>query len=193
MRKVAILGPLVVVIMGQSQVVLAESKFSPAMEHVIKKLNTLSGVELCTQKWNLLWPLAKKGDLAARAYLAMSMGPMMHTDTTIPPGRSGDYVSRWRDVQIMTVHSLGASLDNSEGDKMFYSIAHSVLDRTMHHKFNQCMAEERYKECAAIAVDEKSVPPFESYVIEIDALTAQGLKPTCQEDGYNRPSSGVKE
>lgn len=193
MFKVVLSSLMVVLFLCQPQMVRAEEGFSPEMQQAVKKLDALSGIELCVEKWNVLWPLAKKGDLVARSYLAMSMGPMMHTDTTIPPGRSGDYVTRWRDVQIMTVHSLGVSWDNAEGNKMFYSLANSVLGQAMHHKFNECMVEERYEECAAIAVEEKSVPSFESYVIEIEALAARGLKPTCQEDGYNRRKVGVKE
>lgn len=183
MLKVVLIG-FVISLLTFPQPAQAADMLSPGMLSAEKRLNNLSGVELCVETWNVLWPLAKEGDLQARMALVWQVMPLMHMDMVVPPGRSGDYISKMRDARILFAHGLGAWIKNSEAHKDI-KLFSFIFEGIGSEKFNECISEERYDECAAIAVEENKIPSFESYAAEMDALAAQGFKPSCIEDGRN--------
>lgn len=139
----------------------------------------------CEDRWDLFWPFAKEGNLDARAHLLFLLAPALHNDMLYAPGRSGDNVSQLRDIAIMAAHSLGYHHKKPEVNEHYAGIIDQFLINTPavkwgNGKFRNCLIKKGLiAECAQVAVEEKIVPSFETYVAEIDALTAQGYKATC--------------
>lgn len=181
MFRVVLIGALLWFAGGLPQSARAEDGATTA-EAALKAIDGLPRMERCIAAWDVMWPLAKKGDAAARLYLAVSVMPMMHMDMLVPPGRTGDFVSRFRDVQIMFMYGMSAAEkifpaeDDMDGFKF---ISESLHD----YEVDRCVSERRYDECAAIAVERKRIPAFDDYAAEIDALVAQGFKASCVLDG----------
>lgn len=141
--------------------------------------------------WDIVWPLAKEGNPAARAALSMALMPMMDLPQLLMPGNEGDRLSEIRDIAVMLTYSLDYYLDyytytHGEDDgfsPMFLSSMYELAgfgqggdQRSI--VFMECVAEER-KNCAALALKENIVPRFEVYAAQIDAFLAAGMKPKC--------------
>jgi|GEM_PF-3366602 len=147
--------------------------------------------EKCQLNWDLAWPWAKRGNLQARA--------MIYALLTIPkrqrlvmPGLPTDDLSLFRDTIILYVHSLGFQYEDVV-DEDILSVSgemaafhqgeigrlYSVPSARLRACIKAAHSREAAQQCAEVAVDEGIVPSFESYAAEVDALIAQGLRPTC--------------
>ncbi|MCC7305011.1 MAG: hypothetical protein IT558_01995 [Alphaproteobacteria bacterium] len=147
-----------------------------------KSLENLVQEEKCSEYWNILWPWAKKGNLEARALLLISLAPPPDMNIIYAPGSSGDYISKLRDITIMSVHSHGYK------EKWFEDYKNLISDLYVQVGFDEisagkdflkCVKDTPSANCIDIAVKEKLVPSFEEYASQIDALMKEGMKSTC--------------
>lgn len=156
----------------------------PQWEADMKRLGELGASQKdCDERWNILWPRAKKGNLEARLVLFMQLMPGPHQTGLFPPGSTKDMLSAIRDGTIVAIHSVGNKYE--EMDRLLYGFYYELpriffgFSREF-EEFAQCAKEKRSQDCIKIAVDAHLVPTFEVFAEQIDALVAQGKKPTCR-------------
>ena len=169
-----------------SALFFASANFVHAEESIA--LQKLSQTTKCSEEWDVLWPLAKQGDLEARVILTIKVFGLMHHPDLCPPGGC-DYASKLRNILIMTVHASDYKFpDNEEyeGTKLYFKSAFDFVferyqlgyENGKGEKFLKCLYQSKGS-CAKIAVDEGLVPSFEEYAKEIDAFTNAGFKSKC--------------
>ena len=60
----------------------------------------------CTKLWDELWPKAKEGSIEARQALFFLMAPPPDMKAILLPGNSGDLVTTYRDLTVMSTHII---------------------------------------------------------------------------------------
>lgn len=146
----------------------------------------------CVSIWNTVWPWAKKGDLEARAVMSSLLySGWPGFPQIFMPGRAGDELSSMRDSIILHIHSLGYKFPGrkKEDDDPRSQVIYKFLEGSPRGMvFLSCLQTESPEHCKEVSSGErKLVPDFEQYSIEIDALIAQGLKPTCVDLSLLKP------
>lgn len=148
------------------------------------QLEKLVSEEKCEEYWSTIWPYAKTGNLEARMVLLTFLAPPVHGTQIIPPGSTGDLVSKLRDIIIMAVHS--SDYTGSEDFNQYYKdLAYDLYlkqgfeESVEGREFLKCVTEKA-NDCAAIAVKEKLVPSFDDYAKQIDLYTTSGMKSSCE-------------
>lgn len=138
----------------------------------------------CDDYWSAIWPFAKKGNLEARMILLTLLAPPVHGTQIIPPGSTGDLVSKLRDIIIMAVHS--SDYTGSEDFNQYYKdLAYDLytkqgFDESVEGRaFLKCVSLKS-NDCATIGVKGKLVPSFDDYAKQIDTYTNSGMKSTCE-------------
>jgi hypothetical protein len=151
----------------------------------------LSDAEQCQHNWDFVWPWAKRGNLQARAMIYVLL-TIPKRQRLVMPGLPTDDLSLFRDTIIFYVHSLGVQYEDVV-DEDILSVSgemaefhqgeigrlYSVTSTHLRACIKAAHSREAVQPCAKVAVDEGIVPSFESYAAEVDALIAQGLRPTC--------------
>lgn len=142
----------------------------------------------CEKVWNILWPLAKKGNMSARYMLLVGMMPPPDMNPILAPGNSGDIISSHRDVAIMAVHSHAYKAENgapsltydNEYFEPVYKLYHAVgFDEINSGKrFLKCL-DERKENCSSLAVEGGLIPSFKKYSSQIDTFIKNGEKARC--------------
>ncbi|MCE7886884.1 MAG: hypothetical protein DYH13_05180 [Alphaproteobacteria bacterium PRO2] len=166
-------------------VLFSSSAIAAEQSPVLEKLGQTTK---CSEKWDVLWPLAKEGDLEARAYLTIYMFGIMHHPDLCAPGGC-DYASKLRNILIMAVHAGDYEFPKTEEYEFLREYFKTAFDYVFEiyqlgyengrgDKFMKCLHQSKGS-CAKIAVDEGIVPSFERYAVEIDALSGAGFKRKC--------------
>jgi len=132
---------------------------------------TTKNGDKCQNIWSSIWLSVEKGDVESRGKL---LGHM-YADQLELPGRSGDYVTRIRDFTILLVHSAG-SMKSFEEMTPWKTYLNGLAGKD---EFVECMKQGPSQRCSKIMVDYHAIPPFQSFVNEINAMMAQGYKPHC--------------
>lgn len=124
----------------------------------------------CERGFQILWPYVKQGNVEAKEGLLyfMHFEPFLNL-----PGRSGDYVSRVRDILILTIHE--PQIKDQQLGRTYLSYLKGLdSDKT----FAKCVGEKR-EECIQDLIRRKIIPPIQNYFTEIDVLSKAGLPATC--------------
>lgn len=127
--------------------------------------------EECQEIWDTLWSKVEDGDIKARLEI---VGHMWGSGLELP-GRSRDYLTRLRDIYILTAHSIEL-IEENDG---FFDSYLNEIKAFASKEFGECMEKNRSKACTEILVDNQRIPPFQNYIDEVNALIAAGNKPTC--------------
>lgn len=145
----------------------------------------IASAKKCDEVWDVLWPLAKDGNLEARAMLFITMAPPWKGQPVRAPGNYGDYISKIKDITIMGVYAHdykgewgGIGVRESYKNTlttMYKNAGFENLPQSV--EFLKCV--ERDGVCSGIAIKDKLVPSFEHFALQIDAMMAFGLKSQC--------------
>lgn len=128
----------------------------------------------CAEAWDILWPWAKQGSLAARGLLFSFMS--IHRLT--PPGGAGDFASYKRDSLILAVHSTGVTEHASDYYDRVIDL-YATFDHLPSGKaFTKCVETTKSPSCITLAVESRLVPTFEEFSYQIE-LFANGKKSYC--------------
>lgn len=138
----------------------------------------------CVDTWNILWTWSKRGNLEARAMLFQNLLPLPGGHLMLMPGHTEDYISRIRDMFIVSTHSAGVDLKDERDNNFHYNrlamfYQDLPLSKMGGSKVLKCLKDNRSSTCADMAVQSSLIPSFHTYALEIDALLAQGMKPQC--------------
>ena len=126
----------------------------------------------CSAAFNILWPYVKDDNVEAQQVMLslMQFAPFLNL-----PGRSGDYITRVRDVIILAAYSPNIEKELSD---LSLSYAENVRGS---REFFECRSDPQKKNCASSLKQKKIIPPFESFIKEIESLTNSGFVATCSE------------
>lgn len=134
----------------------------------------------CAGGWDLLWPKARAGDAHAKASLAQAI----RQHRLVPPGSGRDLVSWYRHAVIMSLHGMGTT------DRLVAQDVRHLLRRTeslWNREFDECLGSDSSPAtCADKRIADGFVPSFESYIGEIEALSAAGTPAVCTSFGARR-------
>ncbi len=145
--------------------------------------------ERCQPRWNIIWPLAKAGNLEARTTFYRALGL---TYVRIP-NYSWDRVTQNRFGVALFMHSRGAPRARATGvltgrftgkfdglDPRIFQLSYSGFSViTEDEPVMTCMLQGERQACARLAVERKLIPSFEDLAKEIDALTQNGKTFSC--------------
>lgn len=160
-------------------------KILPQLQAINASDTSLS--EQCVARWNILWPLAKAGNLKARNSLFMNL---IFSFVRIPDYPS-DILSMNRLGVTLFMHSRGApraysNLDHLDPRGLGLSYS-SFSALTQNEPVMTCMARGERQECTRLAVQQKLIPSFDGLAAEIDGYLQNGKTFQCPTvDMYGR-------
>ena len=154
--------------------------------------------EVCRISWDSVWPRVREGEKMAGAYLFVWMGMhLIGKDFSMyAPGSGGDSISKMADIAVLGVHFHSYRDPNRiqdlekarNGRDQIIMIMRKAIPGGAQgaDEFFDCLEESVDSDCSGIALENRLVMPLEAYTARIDALIAQGYKPTCEDKSTRR-------
>ena len=139
----------------------------------------------CQATWDIIWPLAKAGNLEARYALH---GYFSHGYGLYYAGQGFDLLSRPRLLALLYFHSLGSP--SLTGDINYMKVGISTAPSFAHNypefssissypSIQQCVLDAPSQACTKMLVDRTLIVSFERFSVEVDALLKSDATINC--------------
>ena len=135
----------------------------------------------CQRKWDIMWPLAKAGNPAARyaLYKATGAGYGFYLQ-----GQGFDLLPRHRVSSMLFFHSLGApelksDLDKAMANHFSLESSYPELGRLGYPEIKRCILYTPSQECTKMLIYRGGILPFSRFAEEMDFLLGAGLSVKC--------------
>lgn len=136
----------------------------------------------CEQYWGVLWPLAKSGNVEARAWIFFLMTSPPGMPVLMAPGATNDYTTRLSDAVKMSVYAQdykgkwSDQIKNSNTALALYKRM-GFYEQPNAESFLKCVEEDGV--CSDLAISNKLVPSFKEYAERIDIIIKSGIQSKC--------------
>lgn len=140
----------------------------------------------CETAWNILWPLAKSGDVEARYFLYSSSPGIIH------PGLIKDPSSYYRQALVLSPYAALRPKENyppgvpSDGRYARQDVPDSIRKLNLGEageRVSQCYkSDPSLEKCLKLGVSLGVIPKFEDYAREIDKIVSEsesGITARC--------------
>ncbi len=145
--------------------------------------SNISADQKCQSNWDIVWPLAKKDNLAARFSLYEAFSNWL---TLSYKEGSTHQISRSDMLSNLFFYSLGAPEMNAEMElmrdhyKKYPAVINDYSPVLSHDQaVLQCVLEKATQECTQMLVARASIPSFDRFAEEIDLLISSGAQIKC--------------